>query len=385
MALTISNNGAVQAASYHLGKAQQGFDISLRRLASGKKILGPNDDPGTLSVAMKVKASINRLTGAQNNIRNAIGFLEVQDGLLETTGRIVMRMSELKGYATQDPLKSDSDVASYNNEFKDLQVQLYQISQMDFNGASLFASHRTDNGNPGETDSSNFAVFGGPNQNAQWDNTLDIYTSSQGSGGTKVSIHKSLLLSALTLKQERFSNSVISAGDDVTSDAAGNTAASAAMPTTGNNTTLTGGLTPIGTWLRAQEEGNKTQHPTGYKLDANGNKTTTVNTEFLTLAVEDTSHALDLSQVSAGVFEKAIENVVFLRAQTGGGMTRLNFALDSISSQETNMRSALGRIEDVDIAAESASLARYGILMQAAAAMAVQATIQNDVALMLLR
>ena len=152
MALTISNNGAVQAASYHLGKAQQGFDISLRRLASGKKVLGPNDDPGTLSVAMKVKASINRLTGAQNNIRNAIGFLEVQDGLLETTGRIVMRMSELKGYATQDPLKSESDIASYNNEFKDLQVQLYQISQMDFNGASLFANYATDDGNPGVTD-----------------------------------------------------------------------------------------------------------------------------------------------------------------------------------------------------------------------------------------
>ena len=77
------------------------------------------------------------------------------------------------------------------------------------------------------------------------------------------------------------------------------------MPTTGNNTTLIG-LTPIGTWLRAQEEGNKTQHPTGYKLDANGNKTTTENTEFLTLAVEDTSHALDLSQVSAGVSRKRL-------------------------------------------------------------------------------
>ena len=31
------------------------------------------------------------------------------------------------------------------------------------------------------------------------DHTLDIYTSTQGSAGTKVSIHKSLLLSALTL------------------------------------------------------------------------------------------------------------------------------------------------------------------------------------------
>ena len=28
---------------------------------------------------------------------------------------------------------------------------------------------------------------------------------------------------------------------------------------------------------------------------------------------------MDLDEVSAGVFEKAIENVVFLRAQTGAG------------------------------------------------------------------
>ena len=188
MALTISNNGAVQAASYHLGKAQQ-VQTSLKRLSSGKKILGPNDDPGTLSVAMKVKASINRLTGAQNNIRNAIGFLKVQDGLLETAGRIVMRMSELKGYASQDPLKSDIDIASYNNEFKDLQVQLYQISQMDFNGASLFALYRTDPNNPGETDDAE-AIFGADKQHTLYDHTFDIYTSSEGSEGTKVSIHK---------------------------------------------------------------------------------------------------------------------------------------------------------------------------------------------------
>ena len=350
MALTISNNGAVQAASYHLGKAQQGFDISLRRLSSGKKILGPNDDPGTLSVAMKVKASINRLTGAQNNIRNAIGFLEVQDGLLETAGRIVMRMSELKGYASQDPLKSDSDVASYNNEFKDLQVQLYQISQMDFNGASLFALYATDSGNPGQTDNSTEAVFGAESQIATLDHTLDIYTSSEGSEGTKVSIHKSLLLSALTLKQDGSK-----AGDST------------------SNRTLEANVGTEGTWSGVIDN------------DLNDNQSPTSTANYLTLAVTDTSEALDLSQVSAGVFETAIENVVFLRAQTGGGMTRLNFALDSISSQETNMRSALGRIEDVDIAAESANLARYSVLMQAAAAMAVQANITNDIALMLLR
>ena len=148
---------------------------------------------------MKVKASINRLTGAQNNIKNAMGFLEVQDGLLETAGKIVMRMSELKGYATQDPLKSESDIASYNNEFKDLQYQLFQISEMDFNGTSLFANYAADSstGSASTTE----AKFGGKDQDPLKDFTLDIFTSSEGSEGTKVSIHKSLLLSALTLRQ----------------------------------------------------------------------------------------------------------------------------------------------------------------------------------------
>ena len=155
--------------------------------------LGPNDDPGSLAVSMKVKASINRSTGAQNNIKNAMGFLEVQDGLLETTGKIVMRMSELKGYATQDPLKSETDIASYNNEFKDLQYQLYQISQMDFNGMSLFANYAAAKGDSTGDASSDEAVFGGKDQDNSKDFTIDIFTSSEGSEGTKVSIHKSLL------------------------------------------------------------------------------------------------------------------------------------------------------------------------------------------------
>ena len=45
---------------------------------------------------MKLQASINRLGGAQNNIRNGISFLEVQDGLLAFAGRILDRMAELK-------------------------------------------------------------------------------------------------------------------------------------------------------------------------------------------------------------------------------------------------------------------------------------------------
>ena len=85
------------------------------------------------------------------------------------------------------------------------------------------------------------------------------------------------------------------------------------------------------------------------------------------------------------VFEQALSNIAFLRAQSGGSMSRLNFAADSIASYTANMRAAVGRIEDVDIALESSNLAKYSILSQAAAAMVAQANSSNDVALMLLR
>ena len=68
---------------------------------------------------MKLQSSISRLAGARNNVQNAISFLEVQDGLLDTVGNILSRMSELKGLGSQDPMKSDQDIASYNNEFKE--------------------------------------------------------------------------------------------------------------------------------------------------------------------------------------------------------------------------------------------------------------------------
>jgi len=348
MALTVSNNGAVQTASYYLDKNQRALQSSIKKLASGKKIVDASADPGTLSVAMKVRASINRLSGAQNNVQNGIGFLEVQDGLLDTAGKIVMRMSELKGFASQDPMKGETDIASYNNEFRDLQMQLYAISQQDFNGMSLFAQYTSD-GNGGSTTGgtdqavgSEETIFAGKDQDSSRDHTIDIYTSTKGADGTKVSLHKSALLSALTVE----------------------------MSADGNNEVNIG---------KAYGEA------TNSTIAVGSDRTATKNGTIATLASETRDKTLSLDQISFGVFQAAVENVVFLRAQTGAGLSRLSFSAESMKTQETNMRSALGRIEDVDIAEESANLAKYSILMQASAAMVAQANSTSQVALMLLQ
>ena len=106
--------------------------------------------------------------------------------------------------------------------------------------------------------------------------------------------------------------------------------------------------------------------------------------EWVTFAATEL-RTLELDEISVGVITQALENISYLRAQNGGVQSRLSFNLESITQQKTNMRAALGRVVDVDIAEESTNLAKYSILNQAAASMLAQANASTDVALMLLR
>ena len=195
MALHISTNAGAVSANYYLGKNSKNLERSMSRLSSGLRITRPSDDAGGLAVSMKLKAAINRLKGAELNIQNGISFLEVQDGILESIGNIVDRMSELKGLS-RDVMKNANDQETYNREFKDLQLQLKDIISGTFNGVSLFARYATNNN--GEV-TGNEAIFAIDGSRSSEDNTIDVFTSSDGSAGAKVSIHKALAWSALTI------------------------------------------------------------------------------------------------------------------------------------------------------------------------------------------
>jgi flagellin len=299
---------AASRASYFLSKNNDMLQKSLDRLSSGRKITEPADDAGGLAVSMKMQGSIDSLKGAANNVANAISFLQVQDGILDSSGKIMDRMAELKSLS-QDVLKNSSDIANYNSEFQSLQVQLYQIAQTKFNGVSMFGGGST-------------AVFGAGSGS---DVTISIFTSANGEGGPKVSIQRSMLLSALTIKTATTSLS------------------SAAWSSTLNSSGTT-----------------------------------------KTFAVSIASRAMVLSDVSVGVFTQALENIATLRAENGAAVSRLEFAQDASAQRRTNLEAAHGRIMDVDIATESTQLAKYNILVQASASMLAQANQSSSVALMLL-
>jgi len=114
-------------------------------------------------------------------------------------------------------------------------------------------------------------------------------------------------------------------------------------------------------------------------VEADLNTETTLN---ITSAVASTA---SVAGNSSQEYTDALEAIAELRATNGGQVRRLNYQIANLETQITNLSAANGRIMDVDIAQESANLARQQVLVQASAAMTAQANTSNDVALMLLQ
>jgi flagellin len=85
------------------------------------------------------------------------------------------------------------------------------------------------------------------------------------------------------------------------------------------------------------------------------------------------STVASLGTTSIATITSAIQAIATLRANNGAEQSRLGFAADVLSINKTNLEAANSRILDVDIAEESAKLARFNILQQAGTAMLAQA------------
>ena len=308
MSLTINTNTSAINAAFNLSKNNDMLNKSLNRLSSGKRITKPSDDAGGLAISMKLTSSIARTRAASSNIQNAQSFSSVQDGAMQAAAKIVDRMSELKSLSL-DVMKSTQDVGNYNTEFKSLQQQLKSLTVEKFNGVSLFNNNTS-------------SKFG----DASTNEVVEVYTSDSGAAGSKVSMHKAMLLGAVTF------NMLASASGTPASHS------TAAGTTDGNNLTL-----------------------------ANSG-----------------ANAINIDDLGVSFFVTALENVATLRAVNGATSSRLSFSEDHLRLTQTNLTAANSRIMDVDVAEESTNLAKYSILSQASAAMLAQANTAPNTALMLL-
>ncbi len=104
------------------------------------------------------------------------------------------------------------------------------------------------------------------------------------------------------------------------------------------------------------------------------------------LGLEDLGVARKVdAQKSLSSIDKAIEHVSSVRGELGAIENRLQSTIKNISISVENLSAANSRIKDVDIAEETAELAKHNILAQAGTSVLAQANSIPKMALTLLQ
>jgi flagellin len=129
---------------------------------------------------------------------------------------------------------------------------------------------------------------------------------------------------------------------------------------------------------------------TTVQVSQDGSQTVTLNAAQLSdsssgVGTISSSSVTALAGITLDDITSAIQNVATMRATNGAEQSRLGFASQVLTVNQTNLEAATSRISDVDVAAESTQLARWNVLVQSGTAMLAQANQSSQVALKLLQ
>jgi flagellin len=136
--MVINTNMAAITAANNLNSSTNMLNESLAELSSGSKIVNPSDDPAGLAESISLNAQIGQTQAANDNVSNAVSYLQTQDGYLQQVGSALDEMSQL-AVESQDVTKTDSERADYQAEFSTLAGYITDTGTKDFNGVSLFS------------------------------------------------------------------------------------------------------------------------------------------------------------------------------------------------------------------------------------------------------
>ena len=126
MSLSINTNaGALVSANAALS-AQKQMDEAMTRLSTGKRVNSAKDDPGSLSVAIRMTAEVNGLEVALKNAQDAQSVIDTGEAALNEVHTLLLRMRELAVQASSDTATS-ADRAALQTEALALETQIDRI------------------------------------------------------------------------------------------------------------------------------------------------------------------------------------------------------------------------------------------------------------------
>jgi flagellin len=132
--MVVQHNISALNANRYYGINNSKLSKSLEKLSSGYAINRAGDNAAGLAVSEKMRAQIAGINQGVTNAQDGISMIQTFEGALTETDSILQRMKTLANQSANGTYDNDVDRVSIQNEFEQLNDELNQIADTDFNG-----------------------------------------------------------------------------------------------------------------------------------------------------------------------------------------------------------------------------------------------------------
>ncbi len=146
MGMVVQHNLNAMSAYNKLNSNVAGLKKSSEKLSSGYRINRAGDDAAGLAISEKMRSQIRGLNQAVRNSQDGINMIQTFEGAANETHSILQRMKELASESANGTYQTDVDRDAIQLEFDQLNDELNQIADTDFNGVTALNGGRMADG-----------------------------------------------------------------------------------------------------------------------------------------------------------------------------------------------------------------------------------------------
>lgn len=178
MGMVVQHNMNALNAYNKLNTNVAGLKKSSEKLSSGYRINRAGDDAAGLAISEKMRSQIRGLGQAKRNSQDGISMIQTFEGAAQESHSILQRMKELAAESSNGTYDNATDRAAIQLEFDQLNDELNQIADTDFNGTVALNGGQMADGV--KADGNGIINYGTATRNAQQVGTTGGYVVGIG-------------------------------------------------------------------------------------------------------------------------------------------------------------------------------------------------------------
>lgn len=119
----------MSSSTSHISHSQAAISKALERIASSKRINRASDDAAGLVIATKLRAELDSMSQASNNLEQGVSVMQTADSALEQTQSLMQKQRNLALQAGNDAVLDTPQRDMLNKQYQELGQEIDRISQ----------------------------------------------------------------------------------------------------------------------------------------------------------------------------------------------------------------------------------------------------------------